>query len=115
MKTVPSPDEARLPVAQREVGAVGHLGRQRGVADLEGEVPGVGPEVVELLEARVAGGAGQVQRQRQVVAQVAEDARPSPEKLVKSRLGTSGRSTAAPSGSKEVWSSRPPNWTETWR
>jgi hypothetical protein len=66
--------EPRLAQPQREVGSVSDLGRQRRIADLEGEVPGVSPEVVELVEARVADGAGEVQGQGQVVAEMAEDA-----------------------------------------
>ena len=66
--------EPRRPIPQRKVGPVGDLCGQRRITDLEGEVPYVRAEVVELLQARVAHGAGQVQREGQVVAQVAEHA-----------------------------------------
>ena len=45
-----------------------------GVADLEREVPGMRPEVVELLETGIACGPREVQGQREVVTQVAEQA-----------------------------------------
>ena len=49
---------------QRQIEAQRVLGFEVGVPDLEGEVAGVRAEVEELLERRVAGSAGEADRQR---------------------------------------------------